>query len=362
MKLLYLADANRNHTKSVIQYFYDKGYDVELISHSPLNEFDIKVHLINNCRNKNGGLKKFWYLEQIGRIRAIIDKVQPDILHALNITDFGVLGAFSNFHPFVVTAFGPDIFHYPRKNPVYNSLIRFCLRRVDLLNGSAPHIAAKIKKMKFKKSKILAYDFFLDISDKTEFEPPGASRSHCYTVLSTVNWESHTNLKTLLQTIPKVVQENKKVWFILLCNEWTQARLAPIVKKLRISENVAFPPLNNQKDVEQYYQLADIYISLALSDGMPQALFKAMKYGAFPIMSEIPAYQEWIEDGENGLLVKPKNSNEIARTILTAIRNQDVCERAAQINQEKISLLPSIEKNLEQLEYHYFDLSKKMGK
>ena len=45
---------------------------------------------------------------------------------------------------------------------------------------------------------------------------------------------------------------------------------------------------------------ADVYVSLAESDGTSIALLEALALGAVPVLSDIPANRAWVRDGETG--------------------------------------------------------------
>ena len=50
-----------------------------------------------------------------------------------------------------------------------------------------------------------------------------------------------------------------------------------------------------------YYRKCGYYISVPKSDSTSVSLLEAMSYGCIPIVSNIPANTEWIEDKINGL-------------------------------------------------------------
>jgi len=43
------------------------------------------------------------------KIRRLIKKIKPDIVHAHYVTQYGFCGAFSGFHPFIVSPGESDI-------------------------------------------------------------------------------------------------------------------------------------------------------------------------------------------------------------------------------------------------------------
>lgn len=118
MKICFLSDANSIHTKKLCAFFKDRGHEVYVIS---LNEGvipNVKVYSfdvsLDKIRNKNN-LKKLEYLTYRKKVKKLIREINPDIVHAHYATSYGFLGALSNFHPYVLSVWGSDVFDFPRK-------------------------------------------------------------------------------------------------------------------------------------------------------------------------------------------------------------------------------------------------------
>jgi glycosyltransferase involved in cell wall biosynthesis len=359
MKLLFLADSTRVQTRNWIKYFNEKGYEVELVSHTPLADFDNRFHLLTDCKDKNGRLKNFWYLNQRKNIKEIIKKSRPDMMQALYTTNFGFAGAMTGFHPFVLTALGADILFTPRKNIFYQFITHYALKRADLIVADAPHLADAVSKFKVKKSKIVTFGYHLD-SPQFKFTPRDVKSSRPrFTILSTRNLNKNSNLQTIIKTIPFVIREIPNVWFVFICNEETKNSLSEMAKRLNVLEHIAFPGEQPYSEMSNYYQSADIYISLAYRDGIPQSLLEAIACSAFPVVSKTPENETLIHHGLNGFCVEPNQPESIAQNIIQAIESAELREQAAIINLQKVQNLPTLDQNLNQLEYKYFELLKK---
>ena len=63
---------------------------------------------------------------------------------------------------------------------------------------------------------------------------------------------------------------------------------------------------------------------------------EAMACGLFPIVSDIPANREWIEDGASGFLVTVGDADKLARRIEQAWRDDALRESARKANRRAI--------------------------
>jgi glycosyltransferase involved in cell wall biosynthesis len=74
---------------------------------------------------------------------------------------------------------------------------------------------------------------------------------------------------------------------------------------------------------------ARIYLGLSISDAISTSLLEAMVMGAFPIQSNTACADEWIIDGETGLLVPPEDPEIVATALRRALSDDAVVDHAA---------------------------------
>ena len=91
---------------------------------------------------------------------------------------------------------------------------------------------------------------------------------------------------------------------------------------------------------EQWLKLlgsARLLIAVTASDGLPSTLIEAMSLGVFPIHSGLDIVREWINDGENGLLVPPEDVQAVVQALHIALDNDTLVDRAAGHNLQIIA-------------------------
>jgi glycosyltransferase involved in cell wall biosynthesis len=94
---------------------------------------------------------------------------------------------------------------------------------------------------------------------------------------------------------------------------------------------VLIPPCSHREMLE-WFGKSRLYIGLSISDAISTSLLEAMAMGAFPIQSCTACADEWILDGESGLIVPPEDPDLIAGAIQRALRQDELVDRAAEIN------------------------------
>jgi glycosyltransferase involved in cell wall biosynthesis len=79
---------------------------------------------------------------------------------------------------------------------------------------------------------------------------------------------------------------------------------------------------------------ARIYLGLSIADAIPTSLLEAMAMGAFPIQSATSGADEWIVDGESGLVVPPEDPEVVESAVRIALGDDALVDRAGAINIE----------------------------
>jgi glycosyltransferase involved in cell wall biosynthesis len=99
-------------------------------------------------------------------------------------------------------------------------------------------------------------------------------------------------------------EEKSKLLIAELFSEKSYSqKLRELVTELGLTGKVHFVGTIPHQEMPAYFNLADIMVSTPPSDGMPQSLYEAMACGSYPILGNLPQYQEFIQDGVNGRLV-----------------------------------------------------------
>lgn len=89
-------------------------------------------------------------------------------------------------------------------------------------------------------------------------------------------------------------------------NAETHARLNSQIKSARVRQRVRFLGSLNSHQMCACYAAADVVVSYASTDGMPQTLYEGMAAGCFPVFSDLPQYRSLLEHGVNSFLCSDK--------------------------------------------------------
>lgn len=317
------------------EYFSKKGHNVHLFSYSAPEKqnMKIKVYLIKKKfpEVKSRILNAIFNLPFILiKIRQLIKKINPDIVHAQCITSYGTLASLFGFHPFVATAYGSDILLNPKENLITKIITRYILKRADLITCDAEHMKEAMIELGAEPSKINVIYFGVD----TEVFKPGEKDKELIKqwgfleldkiIISLRSLEPIYNVESLVKAIPIVLKKTPEAKFIIAGDGSEREILKKIAEKLDIINNIKFVGWINKEELPRYLRSADIYVSTSLSDGgLSSATSEAMACGLSVVITDSGENKKWIEDGKDGFIVPKKNPELLAEKIIFLMEDEN---------------------------------------
>ena len=133
MRVVYLADAPYVHTRRWVSHFAARGVDAHVISFRPAEIEGATVHYVDGFE----AIGKARYVVHARRVRALVESLRPDLLHALHLTSYGFLGGLSGFQPSIVSVWGTDVLEAPGVSPLHRWITRHALARAGSITATA---------------------------------------------------------------------------------------------------------------------------------------------------------------------------------------------------------------------------------
>jgi len=355
MKICYLADSESIHTVRWCEHFISKGHEVALISFKKTcNINNINFFYVDAGKvSVEGGNWKV--LLKYKEIKKIITNIQPDILHALYATSYGVVGALTNQHPYIITALGSDVLISPNNSIIYRILSKFAFKRADWITVMADHMKLAIKKIGDfeQKTQVVSFGIDTNLFNANNRELSDTS----FVVTSTRNFEPVYNIPHLLHAVAQAKKQIPNLQLNLIGSGSKRASIENLVDELSLRDCTIFHGRIPQQNIVEILNQTHIFVSVSLSDGNNISLNEAMACGALPIATAIDANKQWITDKKNGFLVDIDDVDGLAKTLISCYQNYNsLSEKSFSINQQIIDKKANWHKNLKIVEDKYIDL------
>lgn len=289
-----------------------------------------------------------------------LQKVKPDVLIGCWASTYGFYSACSNFHPFILFIWGSDILVFPQKYFPLKPFVVYSIRKADAIVVDSEVQRQAAINLGCEPTKIVKFPWVnLSGFKRDEMRRRKIRREYGWSdddivVISLRYHKPIYGVEYLINAIPQVISKNGNVKFLILGEGPLTNIFKTKIKSFIKSGHVRFVGAVPHDKVVDYLSAADIYVSTSFSDGTSASLLEAMACSLAPVVTKIPGNVEWIENGENGLLVPVADSKKLAEKILLLSTNHEFRTKL-QINAEitankKVNWVRNIEKFLKLLD------------
>jgi sugar transferase (PEP-CTERM/EpsH1 system associated) len=131
------------------------------------------------------------------------------------------------------------------------------------------------------------------------------------------------------------------------------------VKQSNLGDSVIFTGCRS--DVPALLNLIDVFVLTSLSEGTSISLLEAMASGVVSVVTDVGGNPSIIDNGKDGLLVKPRDIPKIANAITDLLSDSNKCQIIRQNALGKVRQSYSIDKMVENYTNLYFRFLKKKG-
>ncbi|MBI4283999.1 MAG: glycosyltransferase family 4 protein [Chloroflexi bacterium] len=333
MRICFVAVAGSIHTQKWVDYFAQRGHEVHIISFSIGGKYSASVRLyqLPTLLPQVWAVSRYinWWL-WFRQVRRLVSKIKPDVIDAHYVTPYGYLAIASGFHPVVLTAWGSDILVAPKQSRWYRLLTKYSLKKAEIVICDSEMMQKELLGLGAIPSQIrVIYNGI----DTQEFRPQRGQGvrlgipEKVPVVISTRNLRPVYNVAMLVRAIPLVLEQEPQARFIIIGDGEQREHLDSLASSLGVADNVRFLGWVAHDELPAYLAASDIYVSTSLSDSTSLSLQEAMACELAPVVTDLPANREWVNDGENGFIVPQDNPKALAERIICLIRDKETRER-----------------------------------
>jgi len=288
-----------------------------------------------------------------------LNSINPDVVHAHYISDYGFLAALSGRHPMVMTAWGSDLLVDPGLSLITRRLVKWSLARADLVTYNSQQLGQTAQAMGAPKERLL--QVVLGVGPEmlealqTRMVPP---QERAPIILSQRSLERDLyNVDVAIKAMPAVIQRVPAARLIVGGAGALRAQLELLARGLGVAQAVEFAGFATWPEgLAERLGKAAVYVSVPSSEGTSVTLLEAMAAGAYPVVSDLPANREWVSPG-TGSVVPVRQVAPLAEAIVSALDDPDRRSSSAQRNRRLIDERGLWDVNMALVEKAYRDLA-----
>jgi N-acetyl-alpha-D-glucosaminyl L-malate synthase BshA len=325
-------------TQNIARHLAHNGNEVHIITSADeglekeKREDDFCIHRISYPKIKVLGYIIFWI-----RCFLLIKMIKPEIVHSQGV-QMGVPAFLAK------TFFGISYIVYCRGSDVY---LPWKFKKIisKVVLNSADKVIALTEDMKEKlqinyKKNIVVLPNGIDLKKFEGFSKQGmrdnfkiGSDEKIITFVG--SFKLVKGVKYLIEAFAIIFKRNSEVKLLLIGDGPERKNLKNMVETHNLTLSVDFMGNVANQKIPEYLSISDIFVLPSLSEGFPSVILEAMASGLPIIATRVGGLPEIIKEGENGFLVDPKNSNQIADKAVLFLENSRLREKISGNNKEK---------------------------
>jgi glycosyltransferase involved in cell wall biosynthesis len=331
MKLAVIGDAGSVNVQRWVEGLAHAGATVDVISMRSGRVPGACVHVITGPMRT----RRLGYFAAIPRARLRVARLRPDVVIGYFATGYGTVARGVRRRPLVQIVAGNDILVSPASR-----LMRWIVRRnldaADVVVALEQHMRDAVVALGIPEGRVVVLPHGIPIDEFEGDVTAGHRRGR--SVVSTRSLEPFYRIDVLLRAVAALPASHCDVRVSIIGGGSAQSSLEALTRTLGISDRVDFAGTIANTDVATTLRAHDVYVSSSPSDGVSASLLEAMAAGLVPIVTDNDANRRWIENGDNGLLVRDGDVTALAAAIVRAFDDRNLAERARIRNLEIVRL------------------------
>jgi len=363
MKLLLLSNPNSVHTIKWAKSLANNGMHIIIFGLGELTVKDydtienIEVRVIyKKITRVEGALSKLTYLQALPKIKDIIKKFQPDILHSHYASSYGLLGALSGFSPFIVSVWGGDVFTYPHKSFIHKLALKYTFKKADKILSTS-HIMAKETKL-YTNKEIIVTPFGIDLDLFKPMEINTLFNKGDIVIGTVKTLEEIYGIEYLIKAFKIVVEKypDLPLKLLIVGGGSLEMKLTQLTKDLQIDQKTIFTGQIDYKEIPKYHNMLSISVSVSNSESFGVAIIEASACEKPVVVSDVGGLPEVVEDGVTGYIVQPRSSIETAKAIEKLLIDKSLRIQMGIDGRKRVKKLYNWEENVNQMIDIYRDV------
>jgi glycosyltransferase involved in cell wall biosynthesis len=322
IKILLLSDSHSEHTEKWALGLASRGIKIGLFSFNKAtyNWFEnieniTLLHETNSTVNAKKNRTKFQYIQYVSNLKKVIREFQPDILHAHYATSYGLIGALSGFHPYIVSVWGEDVYKFPNASGLHKSLLKYNLKKADEILSTSDIMRNETRKYTHKDIMVTPFGVDTNVFCKKEVKKD----KDTFYIGTIKAIEDKYGIKYIIEAVKIIKQriKNKKIKVLLIGPGTKIDHYKGIIKEENLEQEIEIPGRIPFAEVSNYHNMLDVFLNVSVDDSesFGVAVVEALACETPVIVSDVGGLKEVVEYGEYGIVVKKENAVEIADAI-----------------------------------------------
>ncbi|HSN65369.1 MAG TPA: glycosyltransferase [Fusibacter sp.] len=360
LRIILLSGASSIHTIRWANGLSAAGHKVHVITQQPaIDPFGPKVEVhVFPFRGIMG------YFTMVPAVRRLLNSIKPDIVNAHYASGYGTIARLVNFHPYLLSVWGSDVYDFPYKSPLHKYLLKKNLYAADAIASTSYCMAEQTKSIAPQLSDIHITPFGIDLE---KFKPDRVKKPFDdeSIIIGTVKLLNEKyGIEYLIRAFKIVADKHPSLPLRLLIvgSGNLENKLKKLTIDLNIGEKTLFTGRVSHEEVPVYQNMLDVSVSVSVSDSesFGVAIIEASACAKPVVVSNVGGLPEVVEDGVTGIVVPPRNPEATAKAIERLILDPVLRKSMGEAGRRRVEQLYNWDNNVQHMINVYESLLRKI--
>ena len=361
MRVLLLADINSSHTRKWAVSLAEKGFAMGIFSlGKPETDWweDKNITVFNADIEKkkysSSSFSKISYLKTLPKAKQVIEEFKPDILHAHYATSYGLIGARTHFHPYIISCWGSDVMEFPKKSFMHQFVVKNILSKANRILATSDTIKRSIQEILEKEVIIIPFgvdmEVFSPVKVKSIFDEGTI-------VIGTIkSLEKNYCIDILIKAFAQI-QEEFPICRLLIVGEGTQRKnLEALVGKFGLKKEIIFTGKIEYAQIPYYHNMIDIFVNISERESFGVSVIEAMACAKTVIVTETGGLSDIVVDNTIGLKIPVNDINSLVSKLKFLLNDKAIRERMGKDARKYVEEKFDWKRNIEQMSAIYNEM------
>jgi len=172
--------------------------------------------------------------------------------------------------------------------------------------------------------------------NRYEFHPSPAGRDDVRILFIGGNVQ-RKGLPTLIRAAPLILKVLPRAVFVVVGDNQNLEAMKDLCRRWGVAESFLFMGWQSHDQIQEHYHGAGVFVMPSLIEAFGVVFLEAMASGVPVIGGDVGGTRELIQDGENGLLVRPRDHRALAEKVLSLFQNEEERQKLIQKGLETVN-------------------------
>ncbi|HPN96140.1 MAG TPA: glycosyltransferase family 4 protein [Candidatus Moranbacteria bacterium] len=271
--------------------------------------------------------------------RKLVKKEKYDLSHSFFSVPCGFISWILKIQykiPYIVSLRGADVPGYSERFSFWYWLYTPIIKMVWSGAKAVISNSQGLKELALKSSPKKEIGVIFNGININDFRPDGSRKPEDRFIITNgaTRLTARKGTEYLIRAIFLLIKKYPQIRLKIIGDGSDSEDLKKLSCKLKLEKNIEFLGRVPHEDVQKYYQEASVFVLPSLNEGMSNAMLEALSSGLPILATDTGGTKELIREGENGFIIKMRDSADIAEKIEKLIEDKNLRQKMAQNSRE----------------------------